>query len=163
MALVDEDLGGMSFTEAKAYVAAHLASLSLTRKKIGDLDADVSKWEARVQLARAHGDPALESAAEAELERIKATRTKLATEAQDLEASAQRMRRALPGTAARERSVDPDLLEQELLMAAGHLPGEEDEVATERKLDALENAQRVDDALAALKAKMGIDHSEPGK
>ncbi len=163
MALADEDLSGMSFVEAKAYVAAHITSLSLTRKRIGDLDADVSKWEARVQLARAHGDPALERAAEAELDRIKTARANLAAEAQDLEESVQRMRRALPGTAARERTVDPDLLEQELLIAAGHLPGEEDEVAAERKLDELESAQSVDDALAALKAKMGIDPSEMRK
>ena len=61
------------------------------------------------------------------------------------------MRRQLPGLAARERSVDPDLLEQELLMALGQT---EEEAATERAFKKLEKENAADAALEALKSKM---------
>jgi len=61
------------------------------------------------------------------------------------------MRRQLPGLAARERSIDPDLLEQELLMALGQT-GEE--AGTERAFQKLEKEKSADEALDALKARM---------
>jgi phage shock protein A len=44
---------------------------------------------------------------------------------------------------------------QELLIAAGFNPGDEDKLGQERKFDELEKNAAADDALAALKAKMG--------
>jgi hypothetical protein len=61
------------------------------------------------------------------------------------------MRRQLPGLAARERSVDPDLLEQEFKILLGEeLGGGNEEKQVERKFDNL----NADTALEALKAKM---------
>jgi hypothetical protein len=69
------------------------------------------------------------------------------------------MRRRLPGVAARERRIDPDLLEQELLITLGRMPGEGEGPAGEGAAlpgdDAFKDAE-VGAALAALKAKMGL-------
>jgi hypothetical protein len=64
------------------------------------------------------------------------------------------MRTQLPGLAARERSIDPDLLEQELLISAGHLPGDGEKVKNERILRELQKDNDAETALAKLKAKM---------
>jgi hypothetical protein len=60
------------------------------------------------------------------------------------------MRGQLAGLAARERSIDPDLLEQELLIARGGTPGETPAPNLERRFAAAE----ADAALEALKAKL---------
>jgi len=65
------------------------------------------------------------------------------------------MRRQLPILAAQTRSIDPDLLEQELLMAVGFLPGEEEKAKSERTFSQMEKEAAADDALLQLKAKMG--------
>ena len=64
------------------------------------------------------------------------------------------MRRQIPLLAARERSIDPDLLEQELLMAAGRLPGDEEKAQTEGRFRELEKNIAADTALEELKEKM---------
>ena len=64
------------------------------------------------------------------------------------------MRRQIPLLAARERSIDPDLLEQELLMTLGNMPGDEEKVRAERQFREMEKAQSADAALDELKAKM---------
>lgn len=152
----NEDLTGMTAQEAKEYVAAHVATLVLTRKKIAEGEALVATWERRAGLASQRGDGELAAAATAEQERGAIELERLRAEERDLVAAVERMRRNLPGVAARERSVDPDLLEQELAMAAGHMPGDEAEAATERAATALERDAAAEDALAALKAKMGL-------
>lgn len=149
-----DDLTGMDPDSAREYVAAHIATLKLTEKKIAELDAEIAKWDAREGLARAKGLADLETAAAAEAARIKGDRARLAAEADEIKAQVERMRTQIPGLRARERSVDPDLLEQELLMAAGRMPGDEAAAETDRKMAELEKASSADDALAALKAKM---------
>jgi hypothetical protein len=56
--------------------------------------------------------------------------------------------------AARERSIDTDLLEQELLIANGRMPGDEEKARSERAFDKLETEAAAEAALAKLKAKM---------
>ena len=79
------------------------------------------------------------------------------------------MKEALPGLKAKERSIDPDLLLAELSMMATGDPDPE-RAAVERELDALakpgaaaapavpggEGSNGTEDALAALKRKMGL-------
>ena len=67
------------------------------------------------------------------------------------------MRRQLPGLAARERSVDPDLLEQELLMALGR---SSEEAAAEKAFQELEKEDSAEAALQVLKAKMNARTNE---
>lgn len=153
MERLPDDLTGMTTDQAREYVAAHLASLKLTEKKLAELDADIAKWRDRVALARGKGDEELAQAAELEAARLEADRQRIGAEADELRAQIDRMRHQLGALPAKERSVDPDLLEQELLIAAGRMPGEEDAVRTERAFAALEKESAADAALAALKEK----------
>jgi phage shock protein A len=150
----NDDLFGMTTAEAKEYILQHLATLRLTEKRRGELDGEVEKWTARLALAQGKGLEDLAAGAQGELERSRAERDRIALEAEDLRGQIERMIRQLPALGARERSVDPDLLEQELLMATGALPGDEDRVKLERDLRALEKTQGVQSDLAALKAKI---------
>ncbi len=157
MEFSSDNLYGMSPEAAKEYIAAHAATRLLNEKKIAELDAAAAKWRERAALARSKGVADLAEAAEAELARTAAERDALAAETAELARSIESMRSQLPGLAARQRSVDPDLLEQELLIAAGRTPGDEAEAAaaeTGKKLDGLEKESAADAALAELKARM---------
>lgn len=158
-----EDLRGMETAAAKEYIVAHITALKLAEKKLADLDGELAKWKGRVDLARAKGEEDLALQAEGEAARIAQDRERIVAEAEELRSQIKSMRHQLPGLAARERSVDPDLLEQELLIAAGGMPGEADastaadqatDADTDRKLSNIERNLLADAALAALKAKM---------
>ncbi|MCA1949952.1 MAG: chromosome partitioning protein [Treponema sp.] len=150
-----EDLLGMSPEDAKAYIVAHLATLKLTEKKRAELEAELEKWKSRVELARSKGAEDLAQEAEKAAERIRADLTAIQNEEAELKLQIESMRRQLPGLAARQRTVDPDLLEQELLIATGRLPGDEAAAETERNLAKLEKEAQAAAALAELKAKLG--------
>ena len=64
------------------------------------------------------------------------------------------MRAQIPALAARERNVDPDLLEQELLIAAGYNPWDEGVAGADRQFRDLEKEDGAEEALRALKAMM---------
>ncbi len=149
-----DDLTGMDPSAAREYIAAHIATVKLTEKKLAELDEELAKWRSRAELARSKGAEDLAQAADAEAARVQASRDPIAAEAAELKEQIERMRGQLGGLAARVRSIDPDLLEQELHMAAGGTPGEPNPVATERKFAEMEKAAAADDALAALKAKL---------
>jgi len=153
----DDDLIGMTEAEAKEYILQHMATLKLTEKRLDQLNGEVEKWTSRLTLAREKGLDDLAAGAQGELERWKAERDRIASEAEMLRAQISRMRHQLPGLGARQRSVDPDLLEQELLMATGSLPGDEDQVKLERDLRDLEKTQTAQTDLAALKAKLAAE------
>lgn len=92
--------------------------------------------------------------AEKVAERLRADLAKLQAEAAELRSQIDIMQRQLPALKARERTVDPDLLEQELLMAAGRMPGDEAAAETERNLAKLEKEAQANAALEALKARL---------
>ncbi|HCM26775.1 MAG: hypothetical protein A2Z99_16895 [Treponema sp. GWB1_62_6] len=152
-----DDLTGMESSAAREYIAAHIATAKLTEKRLAELDAELAKWRSRAELARSKGAEDLALAADTEAARIQTDRDRISAEAAELKAQIERMRGQLGGLAARERTIDPDLLEQELHMAAGGTPGEPNPVATERKFAEMEKAAAADDALAALKAKLAGD------
>jgi phage shock protein A len=151
-----DDLTGMDAAGAKEYILHHITALKLTEKQREDLDREWAKWQGRIELARSRGDTGLAAEAEGEAERVKARQGVLQAEAAELTGQIEKMRRQLPGLAARQRSVDPDLLEQELLMAAGRMPGEEKEAARDREFEKLEKEKAAQDALEALKARAGL-------
>jgi phage shock protein A len=153
MAQSPENLRGMGAADAKEYILHHITTLKLTERKHAELTGEHEKWLSRVHLARSRGTEDLALAAQGEADKLQAARDALAAEITDLKAHIQRMRDQLPGLAARERSVDPDLLEQELLIAMGGTPGEERKPDLERQFEATE----ADAALEALKAKMKTD------
>ena len=149
---LDSDmLAGMSAASAKEYIFGFIATLKLTEKEIFSLEEEAAKWKGRVDLARSRGANELLAEAEKEAERINARLTALRVEAESLKSSIDFMRRQIPGLAARERSIDPDLLEQELLIALGRT---EEEAETDRSFRHLEKESAADAALEALKAKL---------
>ena len=145
---------GMKPTAAKEYIINFIATLKLTEKQVCELDQELSKWQQRIDLAKSNERPDLAAEAEKECERITLKRQQLSDEVDTLKKQIDEMRRQLPLLAARERSVDPYLLEQELIMALGYLPGEEEKAHNERQFAAMEKAAAADDALLQLKAKM---------
>jgi chromosome segregation ATPase len=147
-----DDLSGMDAAGAKEYILEYIAALKITEKTLGGLDQELAKWDARIKLAQSRGALDLAGEAEREAEKIKTRQADLNAERAELQVQIESMKRQLPGLAARERSVDPDLLEQELLMAAGRLPGEE--YTAERTFKAMEKDLTAEAALEALKTKM---------
>jgi phage shock protein A len=145
-----EDLRGMAAADAKEYILQYITTLKLTEKKHGELNGTYEKWLFRITLAQSRGAPDLAQAAQGEADKIRTELDTLETEIADLKTKIQRMRDQLPGLAARERSIDPDLLEQDLLIALGGTPGEEAKPELERRFEAVE----ADAALEALKAKL---------
>jgi hypothetical protein len=148
------NLDGMDAAGAKEYILGFISTLKLTEKQVEALDAERCRWNTRIDLAKSKGRADLAAEAEKELERITSRRCQLLTEIDGLQSQIAEMRRQLPLLAARERSVDPDLLEQELLMAAGYLPGEEVKAQGERLFSDLEKTAAADAALLELKAKL---------
>jgi phage shock protein A len=148
-----EDLRGMGVADAKEYILHYITTLKLTEKKHGELAGEHEKWLSRVNLARSKGAEDLALTAQGEADKLQAERDALAAEIAGLKVQINRMRDQLPGLAARERSVDPDLLEQELLIALGETPGEDGKADLERQFKEAE----ADAALEALKTKMHPD------
>jgi phage shock protein A len=151
MSLMVRESNEMNALEAKAQILALITTLKLTEKDIRSLEDEAAKWKGRVELARSRGEALLLSEAEKEAERINACLAALKEEEHTLKGEIDALRRQLPGIAARERSIDPDLLEQELLMAAGLT---EEEAKTERTFRELEKEAAADAALDELKSKM---------
>jgi phage shock protein A len=148
-----EDLRGMGVANAKEYILHYITALKLAEKKSGELDGEHEKWLSRIKLARSRGAEDLARTAQGEADKLQAEQDSLVAEIDGLKAQIQRMKDQLPGLAARERSVDPDLLEQELFIALGETLGGDDKADLDRQFKAAE----ADAALEALKMKMKPD------
>jgi len=146
-----ESLAGMSAAAAREYIFGFAATLKLTEKEIRALEEEAAKWKNRVDLARSRASADLLAEAEKQVERIVARLEELQNEERGLKEQIETMRRQLPGLAARERSVDPDVLQQEILMALG---SSDEEAATEAAFIKMEKEAASDAALSALKARM---------
>jgi len=144
-------LDGMSASAAKEYIFSLITTLKLTEKEIHSLEENAAKWKSRVELARSSGKNDLAFEAEKEAERVDKKIAGLCEEKKSLKNQIEEIRRQLPGLAARERSIDADLLEQELLIALGQT---EEEAETERAFKKLEKESSADSALQALKEKL---------
>ena len=110
-----DNLAGMSAAEAKEYILALLATLKLTEKESRSLEDEAARWKSRADLARSRLNDGLLAEAQKEAERINARLAGLREEERTLKERIDAVRKQLPGLAARERSIDPDLLEQELV------------------------------------------------
>jgi hypothetical protein len=113
------DIGEMRPKDAKQYIIAHMAELIGMKKEIARIEAEVVKWELRATLAAQKGIEELRTAAEAKAGEARAKLDARRREATELLDSILRMREQLPGIAAKERSVDTDLLLAELQSALG--------------------------------------------
>jgi phage shock protein A len=147
-----EDLRGMDRAAARDYIRGYLTTLKLTEKKREALEGELSKWRGRAALAQSRGEAALAAAAEREAARLEGEFSALAGEEAALRSQIEAMVRQLPGIAARERRIDQDLLEQELLILLGRSPGAD--LGAAQKIEADFERLDAEDALQALKAKM---------
>lgn len=100
----------------KEYILGLVTTLKLTEKEIHSREAEAAKWKNRAELARSRGLDDLVNEAEKEVESVNIKLASLREEEHSLTAEIAAIRRQLPGLAARERSIDADVLEQELLM-----------------------------------------------
>ena len=141
----------MSPFAAKEFIFGFIATLKLTEKEILYVEEEAAKWKTRANLARSRGANDLLNEAEREVERENSKLAALREEESELKDKIDIMRRQLPGLAARERSVDADLLEQELLMALGQT---EEKAKTEKAFKNLEKESAADAALKELKDKL---------
>jgi phage shock protein A len=144
-------LDGMSAAEAKDYILSLITTLKLTEKGIRSLEEEAAKWKSRLELARSSEKNDLAFEAEKEAGRVEEKIVNLREEEKSLKDQIEEARRQLPGLAARERSIDADLLEQKLLFALGQT---EEETETERAFKKLEREFEADSALEALKKKL---------
>jgi phage shock protein A len=149
-----ENLSGLDAAGAREYILNFITTLKLTEKKIRELDEDLARWNSRIGLARSQEKDDLAAEAEKEAGQIRERQAQLAGEAAELTSRIEDMRKQIPLLAARERSVDPDLLEQELLIAAGRLPGDEEKARIERQFREIEKNSTADAALEELKRNM---------
>ena len=152
MSDADMNINNMSVNQLKEEILALITTLKLTEKEIFSLETEEAKWKGRIELARERGSAELVGEAQAEMEKISARLARLREESRSFKENIETLRRRLPFAAASERSIDPDVLEQELLMALGKT---EEEVKTEKAFRELEKENAADSALEALKAKMG--------
>ena len=149
-----DSLNGLDSAGAKEYIYGVISTLKLTEKEIQSLDEDIAKWDRRAALAMDQGKTDLAMEAEKEQDRIRNKKTELENEAAGLKADIENLKSQLRLLPARERSVDPDLLEQELLILTGRMPGDEKEAETDRAFRKLEKEASADAALEALKSRM---------
>jgi predicted RNase H-like nuclease (RuvC/YqgF family) len=154
-----DDLRGMNPADAKEYVFRFIAALKLTEKSRAEFEAEQEKWQKREELARNKGAEDLAVEARRETERIQGKIDSLAAEEAELKAQIETMRKQLPALAARERSIDPDLLEQELNIVLGKdlAAGDPSAPTLDRRFESV----NADAALEALKAKMGLAGAAP--
>ena len=150
---MENDLSGMSPSDTKEYIFRFIATLKLTEKEILRVEEEAAKWKSRTDLASSREADNLLGEAERELERANTKLAVLREEESTLKNQIDTMRRQLPGFAARERSIDVDLLEQELLMTLDYT---EEEANMDRAFQKLEKDNAADTALQALKAKLKI-------
>jgi len=148
-----DDVRAMNAAEAHEYLFALLQTLKLTEKDISTLETEAAMWQNRIELAQSRGMDDLASAAEKEVVFRTEKLSILRKEELNLKQRIDFTRRKLPGLAARERSVDPDLLQQDLLFALGKT-GED--AKTEEAFAKLEKESTAEAELKALKAKMDL-------
>ena len=147
------DIGGLNAQAAKEYLHGLLSTLKLTERQLQDINSEMTKWSSRIRLAAEKGEAKLAEDAEKELKALEAKWQRLALEADELKGQVEEARKQLPLLAARERSIDPDLLAQELLLACGRLPGDEEKQCVELRLREIEKEAAAEAELSQLKAR----------
>lgn len=148
-----DDLFGMNLANAMEYIHAHLATLKLLEKKLSSLETEQEKWTNRLHLAQQKKISDLITAAETEIEKTKNEYERITEEITILKAEVEKMRSQIPNIASKERTIDPDLLQQELIIANGKLPENDTDEILKYELAHLEEESAIEAALERLKHK----------
>ena len=155
MEVKPDSLAGLDSAAARDYIFGFISTLKITEKEIETIRENELLWDRRAVLAAGQNRPDLQQEAENEKQRLMSKRILLENEAAELKTTIEKLKTELRILPARERSIDPDLLEQELLILAGRMPGEEKEAARDRAFEKLEKEAMADAELEALKSRMG--------
>lgn len=150
-----EELSRLDYGSAQELLMAYATDIKRHEKDIEALDADISLWNSRVRLAADKGMAELAAQAQTQCDSLKAKRDEIAASTSQLESDLQRIKELLPELKAKRRSIDPDALQAELSMMTGEAL-EPEKVKAEQEIKGLEQQAGVEDALAALKRKMGL-------
>ncbi len=156
-----EDLTGMSVSEAKEYIIQHITSYKLMEKKRKELEEAFVTWTGRIERAQKAGSEALIVEATQQAQQIQNELNSLTAEMNELSRQIESMKRQLPTLPAKERSIDPDMLEQELRLATGKLLDDDMNTAVDAAMANLEKQQSVEQELQKLKKRLGLDTSTP--
>lgn len=149
-----EELSKLDYPSAMNLIYAYTTDIKVHEKDLESLRKEAALWEARVGLARDKGLADLEAGASARLSQVNEKILSIETSRGELSRDLSRLKEALPGLKAKERSIDPDMLQAELSMMTGEAldPGK---ASLDKELKALETPSG-GDALAELKRKMGL-------
>lgn len=151
-----EELSKLDYQAAMDMLLAYSVDIKRYDKELEGMEKEIALWTSRVALAEGKGLADLATGARVQVASLESKREALKSERRGLEMDAQRLKDALPGLKARQRSIDPDRLQAELSMLTGEAldPGK---AKLERELDSLDPAKtQAEDPLAALKKKMGL-------
>ena len=150
-----EELSRLDYDGAMNLLFAYTTDIKRHEKDIEALKKDVALWTSRVSLAEGKGLAELAAGARTQLSQLEAKLSDIQASKGELERDAARIKEAIPGIKAKERSIDPDLLQAELSMMTGEALDPE-KAKLDRELDALSKADPSADPLNALKKKMGL-------
>ncbi|MCE5255751.1 MAG: hypothetical protein LLF89_02765 [Spirochaetaceae bacterium] len=150
-----EELSHLDYEGAQKLLMAYATDIKRHEKDIEALDADISLWNSRVRLAADKGMAELSVQAQAQCDSLKAKRDEIAASKVQLDRDMQKISEVLPELKAKRRSIDPDALQAELSMMTGEAL-EPEKAKAEQEIRGLEQQAGADDALTALKKKMGL-------
>lgn len=149
------ELANLDLEGAKELMIAFATDAKRIEKEVAEAKQDLARWNSRVTLAESKGMAELAASAKAQVGPLEARIASLQAERASMERDAEQIRQALPGIQARSRSIDPDRLLADLQMVTGELL-EPEAAKAEQGIRKLELASGAEDALAALKRKMGL-------
>jgi len=159
-----EELSRLDYQGAMELLFAYTTDIKRHEKDMESLEKEIALWTSRVSLAEGKGLADLAAAARAQLDQLKGKAAEIAASKAELARDAQRIKESLSGIKAKERSIDPDLLQAELSMMTGEAldPGK---AKLEKELADLgvsgSTASPAEDALSILKRKMGLAQDNP--
>ena len=174
--MTPQELSRLDYEGASEMLLACATDAKKYEKEIASLLAQAAEWKSKAHLAQDRNMEELSQAALQKSAELEAKAQELALELNSIKRDIEDLRTALPIIKAKRRSVDPDQLLAELSMLVGmdeHAAGSPAESAqgSDVKLDAAPASgtkpdespeapkpasSPVDDALAELKKKMGL-------
>jgi chromosome segregation ATPase len=149
------EISKLDFASAQEMLLAYMTDIKTHEKDIETVKRDVALWRSRVALAESKGLAELANGARKQLGESEEKLSQIEASKAELVADAQRIKEAIPGIKAKERSIDPDLLQAQLSMMTGESLDPE-KARLDKELSALDAAPKSDSALDELKRKMGL-------
>ncbi|MCE1205819.1 MAG: hypothetical protein LWX00_00245 [Spirochaetia bacterium] len=134
-----EELSKLDYQGAMELMVAYSTDIKMQEKELEPLKKEAELWASRVSLAESKALPDLAQAARERHGQIQEKIAALENSILELKLDVARLKEALPGLKAKERSIDPDQLLAELSMMTGEAMDPE-KAKFDREFAALERA-----------------------